>query len=181
MSKYVKNLGVQDIQQRLRGVADALVVNVIGLDSGKTFLLRRKLRDKNIHLLVVKNSLAKRATEGTSLAPAFDSLEGSSAICWGSEDFISLAKEIVAINKSGEFEKFETRGGVMDGSKLTSERVTEVSKWPNREGQLSILLGQILSPGSRLLSQIGGPGGALMSQIKQKSEGEEAPVESPAA
>jgi large subunit ribosomal protein L10 len=174
MSKYVKNLVVQDIQKRLNGIQDALLVNVIGLDSGKTYLLRKKLREKNIHLLVVKNSLAKRAAEGTSLAPAFDSLEGSSALCWGGEDFVALAKEIVLLNKKGgEFEKFETRGGVLDGAKLSSDKVQEISKWPSRTEQLSILVGQILSPGANLLSQLTSPGGALASQIKQKSEGEE--------
>ena len=62
MSKYVKNLVIEDIQRRLKGVNDALVVNVIGLDSGKTYLLRKKLREKRINVLVVKNSLAKRPT-----------------------------------------------------------------------------------------------------------------------
>lgn len=181
MSKYVKNLVVEDIQRRLNGIQDALLVNVIGLDSGKTFLLRKRLREKNIQLLVIKNSLARRAAEGTPLAPAFEGIEGSSAVCWGSEDFVALAKEIIQIKKSGEFEKFEPRGGVLDGSKLTADKVQEISKWPNREEQLSILLGQILSPGATLLSQLNGPGGALLSQIKQKSEGEEASAEAEAA
>ncbi len=62
-------------------------------------------------------------------------------------------------------------GGVMDGERLTAEKVQEVSKWPNRVGQLSILLGQILSPGSTLLGQLAGPGGALASQLSQIAEG----------
>jgi large subunit ribosomal protein L10 len=172
MSKYLKSLVVEDIQRRLSGIQDALVVNVIGMDSGKTYLLRKRLRERKINLLVVKNSLAKRATEGTALGPAFDGLEGSSAVCWGAEDFVSLAKEIALINKSGEFEEFQTRGGVLDGAKLSADKVKEVSKWPNREEQLSILLGQILAPGARLLAQLAAPGGALASQIKQKSEGQ---------
>lgn len=60
MSKYVKQLVTDEIRSRLTGVQDALVVNVIGLNTAKTYLLRRKLRDKNISLLVVKNSLARR-------------------------------------------------------------------------------------------------------------------------
>jgi ribosomal protein L10 len=167
MSKYVKNLVVEDIQRRLEGVQDALVVNVIGLDSGKTYLLRKQLREKRIKVLVVKNSLAKRATEGTKLGPAFDGMEGSLAVCWGSEDFVSLVKEIVRIGKSGEFEKFSTRGGVLDGERLSEEKVQEISKWPNRQEQLSLLLGQILSPGATLLSQLCAPGGALASQLKE--------------
>ncbi len=176
MSKQLKNLISDEVKQRLTGVNDALLANVIGLNSANTFALRKELRSKNISLLVVKNSLAKRATEGTPIAKAFDENEGSLAVVWGGEDFVSLAKELVAIHKKPEFEKFTAKGGVMDGEKLTAEKVIEVSKWPNRAGQISIVLGQILSPGSKLLSQLNSPGGKLLSQIKQKSEGEETPA-----
>lgn len=170
MSKYVKDLVSQEVARRLEGVDDALLVNVIGLDANKTVVLRKQLREKNINLVVVKNSLAKRATEGTPLAAAFEGAEGTLAMVWGGEDFISLAKEIAALDKSKEFEQFEARGGVMDGDHLTAERVIEISKWPNREEQLSILLGQILSPGANLMSQVLAPGGALASQIEKKAE-----------
>jgi ribosomal protein L10 len=176
MSKQIKNLIAEEVKKRLQGVNDALLVDVIGLDSANTFSLRRELRSKNISLLVVKSSLATRATEGTPLARAFDDTEGSLAIMWGAEDFVSLAKELVALRKKPEYEKFTSKGGVMEGERLTPEKVTEVSKWPNRAGQISILLGQILAPGSKLLSQINAPGGKLMSQVKKKSEGEEAPA-----
>ena len=176
MSKQIKNYIAEEVRKRLQGVNDALLVNVIGLDSANTFNLRRELRNKNISLLVVKSSLAKRATEGTPLARAFDDTEGSLAIVWGAEDFVSLAKELVALHKKPEYEKFTAKGGVMEGEKLSPEKVTEISKWPNRAGQISIVLGQILSPGAKLLSQITGPGGKLLSQVKKKSEGEEAPV-----
>ena len=68
------------------------------------------------------------------------------------------------------FEKFEARGGVMDGEQLTPERVTEISKWPSRAEQLSMLVGQILGPGGTLAAQLKGPGGTLVGQIKSKSE-----------
>jgi ribosomal protein L10 len=173
MSKQLKDLISGELRKRLDGVNDALLVNVIGLNSSNTFNLRKELRSKNINLLVVKNSLARRATEGTPLAKAFDESEGSLAIVWGAEDFVSLAKELVQLYKKPEYEKFTPRGGVMEGERLTPEKVQDISKWPNRAGQISIVLGQALSPGSKLLSQIGSPGGKLLSQIKQKSEGEE--------
>jgi len=176
MSKQLKDLIASEVRKRLDGVNDALLVNVIGLNSSNTFNLRRELRGKNIQLLVVKNSLARRATEGTPLAPAFDESEGSLAVVWGAEDFVSLAKELVALHKKPEFDKFTAKGGVMEGERLTAEKVNEISKWPNRAGQISIVLGQVLSPGSKLLSQITGPGGKLLSQVKKKSEGEEAPA-----
>lgn len=173
MSKYVKNLIVRDIASRLEGVEDALVVNVIGLDANSTVTLRRKLRERNISLLVVKSSMAARATEGTPLAPALDGTEGPVALVWGDEDFVSLTKTVVAIDKDEEeFPAFEARGGVLDGERLTADRVKEISKWPSREEQLSLLVGQILGPGRQLAAQLVGPGGLLASQIEKKAEDE---------
>src|SRR5262249_15462595 len=142
----------------------------IGLDTAKTYTLRKMLREKNISLLVVKNSLARRATEGTSLSPAFEGVDGTLAIVWGASDFVALAKEITEIEKNPDYEKFTTQGGVMDREKLTPDRVKEISKWPSRQEQLSILLGQILSPGASLLSQLNSPGGKLVSQLDKKAE-----------
>jgi large subunit ribosomal protein L10 len=173
MSKTLKRLITEELKQRLTGVTDLVLVNVIGLNSSNTYKLRTELRKKGLSLLVVKSSLARRATEGTSLAPAFEGAEGSVACVYGGEDFISLVKEMVAIHKKPEYEKVESRGGVMDGEKLSPEKLKEVAKWPNRVGQISLLLGQILGPGGKLMSQINSPGGKLLSQVKKISEKEE--------
>ena len=175
MSKELKNMTVEEYSPRLQGVNDAVLVNVIGMDSLSTFNFRKELRAKNLSLLVVKGSLAKRATEGTSLVSAFEGDSGSLAVVWGGDDFVSLAKEIVEIQKKPAYEKCKSRGGVMDGEKLSAEKLAEVAKWPNRTQQIGLLVGQILAPGANLLSQIKAPGGLLMSQVKKKSEGEEAP------
>ena len=172
MSKYVKELITQELKSRLEGVTDALVVDVIGMEANSNVELRKVLRSKNINLLVVKNSLGRRATDGSLLAPAFEGSTGSSAIVWGAEDVVSLAKEITRLAEDAKYKPFAPKGGVMDGSKLTADDVKAVSKWPSRQEQLSILVGQILSPASKLSSQLLGPGGKLASQIKKKSEGE---------
>src|SRR5687767_8910904 len=99
MSKFVKDLITKDLQGRLNGIDDALLVDVIGLENNKNVALRQRLRKKNMHLLVVKNSLARRATEGTRLAPAFESAAGTLALIWGGEDIISLAKEVISISE----------------------------------------------------------------------------------
>jgi large subunit ribosomal protein L10 len=119
---------------------------------------------------VVKNSLARRATEGTALAPAFEGSEGTLAVIWGSEDVVSLAKEVTRLAKEAKYGSFGAKGGVMDGAKLSAGDVAAVSKWPNRQEQLSLLVGQILGPGASLSAQLLAPGGALASQVKQKGE-----------
>lgn len=170
MSKVVKSLVAEDIKRRLNGVQDCVVGNMVGLNSELTAELRKKLRDKKIGVLVIKNSLARLATNGTSLGPAFEGLKGTAAVLYGGEDFITLVKEVTALDKDDKFSVFKTRGGVMDGERLTAEKVAEISKWPNRQEQLSILVGQILGPGRKLAAQVIAPAGKLASQIEQAGE-----------
>lgn len=174
MSKYVKELLTKDLSSRLDGVENCLLANVVGMDAITTTVLRKRLREKDIHLMVIKNSLARRASAGTELAPAFEGVDGNAAVVWGAEDFVTLVKEVTSLNKDDkEFEKFETRGGVMDGEQLTVDRVNEISKWPTRGEQLSMLVGQLLGPGATLSAQLIGPGASLASQIKQLGEEKE--------
>jgi hypothetical protein len=58
----------------------------------------------------------------------------------------------------------------MEGAKIPAQQVKVVSTWPSRTEQLSLLVGQILGPGSTLASQLVGIGGTLAGQIKQKIE-----------
>ncbi len=83
-----------------------MLVNVIGMDANQDGrACAGELREKDIHLLVVKNSMAKRATEGTPLAPAFEGVEGTLAVVWGGEDFISLVKEVT---RAGQVERLRS-------------------------------------------------------------------------
>ena len=170
MSKLVKNMLVDDLRSRLDGVGDVIVVSVGRLDAVKTALLRQTLRKKRIHLQLVKNSLARRATAGTPLAPAFSSTEGRLAIAWGAEDVVDLAKELDRLTGVKDFEGFEFRAGALDGLHLNATEVKAVAKWPTRGEQLSILSGQILSLGSILAGQIGSVGGVLAGQISSRVE-----------
>jgi len=173
MSKYVKNLITEDLREQFRGVDDALLVNMVGLDVNADNRLRGALLEKNIRVLVVKNSLAARATEGTPLGILFEGLTGNSAVCWGSDDIVALAKEVTALAKDAQFEAFTTRAGVMDGDKLSAEQVAEVSKWPSREEVLAQIVGQIIGPGASLAALLCGPGSLVASQIASLAGDEE--------
>ena len=173
MSKFVKELITDHLKNRLQGVNDLFLVSLVGMDAITDSNLRAEFRSKNIQMTVVKNSLARRAAEGTPLAPAFENPAGMLALVWGSNDVVSLAKELVRIGAEKKYAKIEPRGGVVGGAAIGADEIKKVSKWPTREEQLSILLGQILSPGAMLASQLTSVGGALASQIKQIGEGDE--------
>ena len=157
----------------MKDVHDALLVNMVGLDANANTRLRAELRGKNIHVLVVKNSLAARATEGTPLAPLFEGLAGTAAICWGGEDIVSLAKEITKLAKDDKYKPFEARGGVMDGERLTAaagragQQVAQPRRAVEHPG------GPDPQPGREVGQPVDSVGGALASQIEQKGEGDE--------
>ena len=90
MSKYVKNLIADELKGRLDGVSDAIIADVIGMNSAKTYAIRKLFREKGVQMLVVKRSLAGRATADTSINSLFAAKGGSMAIIWGCEDFVSL-------------------------------------------------------------------------------------------
>jgi large subunit ribosomal protein L10 len=170
MSKYVKNLITEHLRQQFHEMNDALLVNMIGLDANANNRLRAELGERNIQVMVVKNSLARRAAEGTPLAPMFEGLTGANAICWGGEDLVSLAKEIMRLARDEQYEAFHARGGVMDGEKLTAEQVRQVSQWPGRQELLSIVSGQILGVASEVAGQLVGPASEVASQIEKLIE-----------
>lgn len=172
MSKFVKNVITEDLKKRLDGVDNALLVNVIGMKVNDSNKLRSVLAEKDVRVMVVKNSLAARAVAGTMLEAAFDGLTGTTALCWGATDIVALAKEVVKATKEKQFQKFSILGGVMDGEAFTADQAVEISKWPTREEQIALLIGQIVSVGSGISSQLVAGGKNIASQIKQRWEDE---------
>lgn len=170
MSKLVKNMLVDDLRAKLQGVGEAVVVSLGRLDAQATTRLRAELRKKRIHLQLVKNSLARRATADTPLAPALDDSDGMLALAWGGEDVVDLAKELDRLTGVKAYEGLECRGGALDGARLGPLEIKQVAKWPSRLEQLSILSGQISGLASTLSGQVLAAGGALAGQIASRVE-----------
>ncbi len=183
MSKYVKKLISDGIKKRLDNVHYLMLVGLSGVNANANKNLRAALADKGIELMVIKNSMARRATEGTDLSAAFGKMNGAYALCWGAQDVVALAKELVKLSKDKTYAGLEIKGAVLDGEALNPAQAVEVSKWPTREEQISLLIGQIVGVGSTLSGQLIAMGGALASQIAKLGEDKDAEQteEAPAA
>ena len=183
MSKFVKNLVSDNVKKTVSGVADALLVDMVKMTANETNVLRGEREAKGVQMMVVKTTLAKRALSDTTLSALFSTLGGSAALCWGGEDIVSLTKIVCDLAKDKRFvDKFVVKCGVMDSERLEAEQVKDVSTWPNRSEQLSLLLGQILGTGANLAAALLGPGSTVVGQIASKGEGEDSEAEAtPAA
>ena len=76
MSKFVKNIITEELKKRLEGVDNALLVNLVGMAVNDSNRLRGALAEKDIKVMVIKNSLAARATADGSRFFSFARLRG---------------------------------------------------------------------------------------------------------
>lgn len=170
MSKVIKNHIMNELTRELDGHGEVLVVDVSGLTGNEVNDLRLALRQQEISLLSVKNSLARRACESIGLEALRPVLEGPSTLVWGGEDVVALSREITKWTK--EIDTFEVKGGAVEGKTLDAAGVDKLSKSPGRVELLSIIAGLILSPGGNIAGALLGPGGTVAGQIKSKAEEE---------
>jgi large subunit ribosomal protein L10 len=171
MSKFVKNMLIDEVKQQLGDVRDMLVVDASKLDAVTANRWRLALQEKSIVALGVRNTLARRALNDLGVTGLDPILEGPSTLIWGSQDMVALSKEIT--RWATELGPLEVKGGTLDNQTLDAAGVTALSKSPSREELIAQIAGQILAPGANLAAALLGPARMLASQIKQIGEKEE--------
>jgi len=165
MSKTVKGMIIREYQKRFEGTADAALISIRGVSGHDATKLRNTLRGKKIKVTVVRNSLAKKAFEGTGLAGLVPLLQGSSALAYGGQSVVEVAREIVKI--LGVMPNLELRGAILDGQVFEGAKgVKELSKFPTREEALGQTVTLILGPARKLMAQVKGPGTTIAGIIK---------------
>jgi large subunit ribosomal protein L10 len=156
MSKRVKALIEKEIATRFTDVENVAVINPRGIDAIKNNNIRRKLRAQGLRMVVVKNSLAKRASANSKLKGFEKLLEGPSAVIYGEAGISTLARMLLEEKKADE--KIELRGIFFDGEVYEGEEgVKRVSTMPTREEAIATVVAALLSPGRKLAGAVKGP------------------------
>jgi large subunit ribosomal protein L10 len=176
MSKKIKGIIQKELHSRFEDVKECIVVSIRGINGIDNNILRGDLKQKNIHLNVVKNSLARGAMKNLGFNNVESLLQGPCAVTFGSDDIVSLAKILVEWDK--KLEHFQIRGGYLDGQVLNAQMVQNLSQMPSRRELQATVVMLAKSPGSRLAGAIGGPAGyiagCVKALVKKLEEGSEA-------
>ena len=174
MSKKVKSLIEKETATRLTGVEAVGVLNPRGIGAIANNQIRRRLREQNLRMTVVKNTMAARATANSKLKGFEKLLEGPSALVYGQGVSISaIARAILAEKKLIEDNKgtLELRGAFFDGEIYEGDKGMEkASKLPTREEAIGLVIGAILGPGKKLAGALKGPAGVLGGILKTIEE-----------
>ena len=146
---------VAEISELLNGAASAVVVDYRGLTVAQDTELRKALRQAGVSYKVYKNTLIKRAAEGTEFAALDPNLEGPTAIAVSKDDATAPARVLAEFAKKAD--KLEIKGGVIEGTYYDAKGMQVIATIPSREVLLGKLLGSIQSPITnlaRVLNQI---------------------------
>ena len=171
MSRQIKTMLIDDIQQKIGDSRDVLVVDCSKLDANDANKWRLGLRESNISALTVKNSIARNALERIGVAGLDEILAGPSTLVWGGDDVVALSKEITKWAR--ELDNLEVKGATVEGQSLDADGVTALSKSPGRVELIGQIAGLMLSPGAQLAGALQGPGGQLAGCLEKISEGDE--------
>ena len=174
---------VDEISEQIKDAASVVVVDARGLTVAEDTQLRKQLREAGVSYKVYKNTLMKRAFEGTDFAQLDDVLEGPSAIAVAKEDATAPARILSKFAKTAS--NLEIKAGVVEGTFYDAKGMAAVASVPSREELLSKLLGSLQSPitnFARVLNQIAEQGGAAEAAPAEEAPAAEAeaPAEEPA-
>ena len=146
---------VQAIAEDIKDAASVVLVDYRGLTVAEDTALRKQLREAGVIYKVCKNTMMKRAFEGTDFAALDEHLEGPSAIAISKDDATAPARIISKYAKQAPTLKM--LAGVVEGNYYDEVGVAALAAVPSREELLGKLLGSIQSPIAnlaRVLNQI---------------------------
>lgn len=187
MAKELKALIREEIARRFKDVDGGVVIRYRGLDSEKTYDLRKKLQAKGVKLNVVKNALASRAFSDIGYKPEHFSklLDGPVGIVYAKDPKVGAAgaaKALLEWVRESKNKDLQVTGGFLSGTVLDEKGVKALSEMPSREQMLAILAGTFQAPISSLATVLKETVAKLayaVDAVKKKKE--EAAGASPAA
>ena len=171
MNRDEKASIVEELSSRLATTKLAVVTDYRGLTVPVISQLRRDLKQSNAEIRVAKNTLLRRAIQGTPFEPMDKYLEGTTAVTFSGDDPVAPAKVLVKFVKDNP--KLEIKAAVLDGKVLTEEDLKALSKLPGKDELRAQLLSVMLAvPTSfvRVLNAVPQKAVYLLQAIKEQKE-----------
>jgi large subunit ribosomal protein L10 len=168
VTKAKKAEQIQKLKTDLEKASSMIVGTFSKLTVTKDFELRKTVRTAGGRYQVVKNTLARRASEGTKVGDALQKLKGVSSIAYTSGDPVALAK---ALSKYvDENPEFSFKAGVLEGRVITMQEIKALATMPSKEEIYSRLLFLMNAPAQRLVTVMSAVGRDLAVVVNQGVE-----------
>lgn len=167
-SKGKKKEELDGLKKDLSDAKNLFVAQFQGMTVAQDTELRQKIRGTNSKYRVVKNTLARKAAEGTAAEGVAKSFDGSTALAYNSNDPVSLAKALTAYAKANPL--FVFKAGIVEGRVVNISDIANIAAMPSKEELIAKLLFLINSPAQRIAVALNGVARNLAVVIGQAVE-----------
>ncbi len=168
MDRANKQKTVESLSEKLGSLAAVFAIDYRGIKVSEATEFRRKIRETGGTYRVVKNTLTKRALEGTGLESLEPHLEGMTGLAFTETDPVALAKAIHDFAKDVPAIAF--KGGILDDEAMDEGQFRALASLPSKEALQSQLLSVLQAPIRNLLSVLEAPSRDLILVLKAKAD-----------
>ena len=172
MNRSEKQTFVEDLNKTFKASTSVLLINFEGVNVLAQSELRREISKVDSGYQVIKNRLALRAVEDTSLEVLREHFQGPTAIAYTGGDPVALAK--VLKNFIRDHPNVAFKAGVVEGKTFSASDVERLAKMPSRPELMSKLVYLLNAPLVRLATALQSPLRGLASVLKQLGEQKQA-------
>lgn len=172
MTRAEKEQEVTELKQRFERNETIVIVRNKGLDSEETAQLRKAMHKEGVEFKIAKNTLAKRAIEGTKFAQLASSFEGPTGFA-ASKDPMAAARAAYKFAK--DHEKFVIVTGAAGTEIMDAERIKFLALLPSLDALRGKIIGILQAPGAQIARVVnayaekGGAGAAAPAAAEQQA------------
>jgi large subunit ribosomal protein L10 len=148
-TKAKKQKDLEALTEQFKRANAAMLVGFQGMTVQKDQELRNQLREAGVSYGVVKNTLARKAAEGTVLEQAADQFKGVTAVALSQQDPVGLSKAIAKFSKANP-EIFKFKVGIVEGKVVALRDVEAIASLPSKEELISKIMFLVNAQAQRL-------------------------------
>src|SRR5205809_4645812 len=152
--KGKKKEELENLKKDLSEAKNMFVARFEGMTVAQDTELRQKIRATNSKYRVVKNTLARKAAEGTPSANLSDKFDGSTAIAYNGSDPVNLVKALTAYAKTNPL--FVFKAGMVEGRVVNIGDFAAIASMPSKEELIAKVLFLLNAPAQRIAVAVNG-------------------------
>lgn len=168
MNKQEKKEAIDELHEKFMRAKTAIITGYNGINVEQITELRSKLRKSQVEYRVVKNTLAMKAAEGTSLEVLKDHFVGPVGIALGYDDVVAPAKVLFEFSKIQA--KLELKVGMLDGKLLKQADIKALASLPSLNALRGKIVGMLQAPASKIARVLVAPAGQIARVMKAKAD-----------